>query len=515
MTVQAVVDQARRDAIRRAHSATHLLHYALQKNLGSHAQQQGSKVSDDWLRFDFTNLSPVSVDELDQITGDVREKIRGRHEIRWATVPLSEARAAGAMMLFGEKYPDPVRMVSMGQFSRELCGGTHLNSTQEVGAFEIISEEGISAGTRRIAAVTGQKAKQYLTRSQNALQQAAERLAVAPRDLPAAVKTLTQRVRELKKELAGAGKVTEPQSPVKSCETGQLSAGQTKQLLRETARLLNVPLFEVPDRIGALQEECEQLGQQLDRRRHQGTISVSELVADAEDCQGVTLIVAEVPMANANLLRQLIDQARQTAAPCVVVLGTREGESKVTVVAGVSREVFGRVQAGQLVREIASTIGGGGGGNPSLAQAGGKKPEQLAAALEQAPLSAAENCQRSGVLNADPRPESARGGRGPQASALRRAEMGVHGSLPAGLLPDDFQLVVNLFDSTQLAQGLRGHLLLKEGTDLTANHHPSFAGFTANRLASQVGVVLQRPLHPVFQKDCAVFTHGHGGPALW
>jgi alanyl-tRNA synthetase len=384
MSVRAVVDRVRRDAIRRAHSATHLLHYALQKNLGTHAQQQGSKVSDDWLRFDFTNLSAVSVTELDQITHDVREQVHAAQPIRWATVPLNEARAAGAMMLFGEKYPDPVRMVSMGQFSRELCGGTHLNNTRDVVAFEIISEEGVAAGTRRISALTGRKAQEYLTQSQSTLQQAAAQLKVAPQDVPAAAKALTLRVRELKKAVAGSGKISEPDPTPQAADPAELTPVEVKSLLRDAARVLNVPLFEISDRVAALQAECNHLSEQLDRRRNQGRASVDDLLADAVDCAGVRLVVAEVALANANLLRQLIDQVRKAAAPCVVVLATREDDAKVTIVAGVSRDVVGRVQAGQIVRDIAPIVGGGGGGKPDLAQAGGKEPSQLPAALERA-----------------------------------------------------------------------------------------------------------------------------------
>ena len=157
-TVTARVDAAHRAAIRRAHSATHILHYALQKNLGRHAQQQGSKVDRDWLRFDFTNLSAVGDDALQQIEHDVQDRIRAGEPVAWDYVPLAEAREKGAMMLFGEKYPDPVRLVTMGEFSRELCGGTHVSNTAEVEEFEIISEESVSTGTRRVVALTGERA---------------------------------------------------------------------------------------------------------------------------------------------------------------------------------------------------------------------------------------------------------------------------------------------------------------------------------------------------------------------
>ena len=161
----ARVNVQRRQGIRRAHSATHILHHALQKNLGQHAQQQGSKVDDDWLRFDFTNLAPVTAEQLIQIESDAQARIAEAAPVDARIVPLSEARKAGAMMLFGEKYPDPVRMISMGSFSKELCGGTHLANTREVEQFEIIAEEAVSAGTRRVVAVTGEKAKQHVEQS--------------------------------------------------------------------------------------------------------------------------------------------------------------------------------------------------------------------------------------------------------------------------------------------------------------------------------------------------------------
>ncbi|MGH7192332.1 MAG: alanine--tRNA ligase-related protein, partial [Candidatus Saccharimonadales bacterium] len=150
--VTARVDVQRRQAIRRAHSATHILHFALQKHLGKHAQQQGSKVDADWLRFDFANPHSVSRDELAKIEDEVNARIIAAEPVRWTTLPIAEARQAGAMMLFGEKYPDLVRMVSMGEFSKELCGGTHLDNTGQIGLCRIIAEESVAAGTRRITA---------------------------------------------------------------------------------------------------------------------------------------------------------------------------------------------------------------------------------------------------------------------------------------------------------------------------------------------------------------------------
>ena len=206
----ARVDADRREGIRRAHSATHLLHYALQKNLGEHAQQQGSKVDDDWLRFDFTHQSPVETEQLDAIESDVNERVAAAEPIRWDVLPLEQARQRGAMMLFGEKYPDPVRMVSMGQFSRELCGGTHLENTADVILFDLVAEEGVAAGTRRVVALTGRKAEENIERTKASLAAAAQSLAVAPGEVPATVKWLSQRVRDLKKQLSGGAKAPAP-----------------------------------------------------------------------------------------------------------------------------------------------------------------------------------------------------------------------------------------------------------------------------------------------------------------
>src|SRR5262245_12193102 len=190
--VTARVDEERRQGIRRAHSATHILHYALQKNLGKDAHQMGSKVEDDWLRFDFGNPSPIEPEKLAAIERDVAERVVAAEPIKWRFVPLSEARVAGAMMLFGEKYPDPARMVSMGAFSRELCGGTHLDNTADVQALEIIAEEGVAAGTRRITALTGAKAQAHHAQTEAALSTMANTLGAVLADVPSATRRLAQ-----------------------------------------------------------------------------------------------------------------------------------------------------------------------------------------------------------------------------------------------------------------------------------------------------------------------------------
>jgi len=382
--VTAKVDTSRRDAIRRAHSATHILHYALQKHLGKHAQQQGSKVEPDWLRFDFTNQSPVSRAELAAIEADVAIQVAAAKPIDWKTLPLSEAREKGAMMLFGEKYPDPVRMVSMGDFSRELCGGTHLTNTSQVAAFEIISEEGVSAGTRRIVALTGSRATEHMTRSREILAEMAELLKVGAHQIHDAVKQLAQHVRDLRKQLSGGGTAAALATLPKSAEP-KLSDAEVKELLTEIARSLNVSSFDIPVRVKSLLKELAEVEQQLAKRASAGEISASNLLSQAVDVGGVAVVVAEIPAATANLLKQLVDQLRQLSNSVAVLLATEEGPDKVTVVAAVSKELTSRgAHAGNWVKETAQVMGGSGGGKPDMAQAGGKQPDKLPQALEAA-----------------------------------------------------------------------------------------------------------------------------------
>jgi alanyl-tRNA synthetase len=383
--VTASVNAERRLGIRRAHSATHILHYALQKNLGKDAHQMGSKVEEDWLRFDFGNPSPIESERLAAIEHDVAERVAAAEPIQWKFVPLAEARAAGAMMLFGEKYPDPARMVSMGQFSRELCGGTHLDNTSEVVALEIVAEEGVAAGTRRITALTGAKAQQHLAQTKAALMEMAQKLGVAALDVPSATKNLSQFVRDLKKAIAGGGKPPESAPQIASSASQSPDARQIKAALRDAARLLNVAPFDAPARVAGMLAEIDELKAQLASRAASGDLSADSLLAKAEVLNGTTVVVAEAPSANANLMRQLIDQIRKKASPSAVFLATTEGENKVILVAGVSRELVAQgVSAGNWVRDVAPIVGGGGGGKPDLAQAGGKQPEKLSEALAKA-----------------------------------------------------------------------------------------------------------------------------------
>jgi len=382
--VTARVDPQRRQEIRRAHSATHLLHYALQKNLGGHAQQQGSKVDADWLRFDFTNLSPVTAEQLAAIETDVQARVADGASVQWQYVPLAEARKAGAMMLFGEKYPDPVRMVSMGAFSRELCGGTHLSNTAEVESFEIVQEEGVSAGTRRITALTGVKAREHADQVRKTLDEAARELGVGAFDVPAAVRNLATRVRDLKKA-ATSGQAVGAAESAPATGNATPTYAQVRGALREAARLLNVALLDVPSRVQALRQEAVQLQQQLERLAAAGTISAQSLLDGATTIAGARVIIAEVPNANSNLMRQLIDQLRQQTDSIAVLLAAGQDDGKVTLVAGLTKDLIAKgASAGKWVGAVAPVVGGGGGGKPDMAQAGGKDASQLPAALAEA-----------------------------------------------------------------------------------------------------------------------------------
>jgi alanyl-tRNA synthetase len=383
--VRAFVDANRRAGIRRAHSATHILHYALQKNLGSHAQQQGSKVDDDWLRFDFTNLSPVTGEQLAAINAEVTKQVAAAAPVRWDILPLAEARKQGAMMLFGEKYPDPVRMVSMGAFSKELCGGTHLSNTREVEQFEVLSEEGVSAGTRRITALTGVKASEHRKQTETALQEAASLIGVGAMDVAQGAADLAARVRDLRKQLAGGGGAAAKPTvaPAKPPRPAEADYDAMKRELLDTARQLSVSALDVPKRLAALQLEVSTLEKQLAERSAAGPLSGERLLETAEKVDGVTVVVAEVPGVEANLMRQLIDQVRGKASPSAVLLASRQGNDKVTLVAGISKELQSRkLSAGEWIRPVAAEVGGGGGGRPDMAQAGGKNPAKLPQALQ-------------------------------------------------------------------------------------------------------------------------------------
>ncbi len=398
--VTAEVDAKRRQGIRRAHSATHILHYALQKHLGRHAQQQGSKVDEDWLRFDFTNLEPVPPEKLEQIEEEVRQRIAEGAPIRAQIMPLAQARKQGAMMLFGEKYPDPVRVIIMGQFSKELCGGTHLENTAQVEAFELISEESVAAGVRRVVALTGPKARAFVQQSRELLGKLCRSLGVGAQQVAARVEELVRRVRRVRKALEqGMARPEEaklppaPKSETLSLE--EMPAREIRRQLQRAARAVNVAPEQLPQRVEQLLEELKQLEAQAREQAQRKTVSADDLLAEAQKLGQVRVVVAEVPGATAAVMRQLIDQLRQKAAPVAVLLASRDS-GKVTLVAGLSRDLVQEgLDAAWWIRQVAPLVGGGGGGKPLLAQAGGKLPDQLPQALEKAQQVLAQMLQQS------------------------------------------------------------------------------------------------------------------------
>ena len=317
-TVSANVDEDRRAAIRRAHSATHLIHAALQHHLGRHAVQQGSKVDADMLRFDFSHGSAVGRETLDLIESMVNRNVLAAVPVGARLLPLADARHEGAMMLFGEKYPDVVRMVSLGEVSRELCGGTHVSNSGQIGQVRITGEESVSAGTRRVSAITGLKALERFRHAEATLAEAAGTLRVPAAELPTRLAALAKEIKDLKKA-----------KPVAAA----------------------------------------------------ATLAVDDLLAAATTVGDTRIVVVNAGGADVAAMRQCIDQLRRKASPVAVFLGSADGE-KVTLVAGISRELEERgLSAGTWIREPAGIVGGKGGGKPDLAQAGGKLVDKLADAL--------------------------------------------------------------------------------------------------------------------------------------
>jgi alanyl-tRNA synthetase len=398
-TCTAQVDEQRRAALCRAHSATHILHYALHQNVGRHAEQQGSKVEADRLRFDFTNPKAIPDETLQQIEDDVLSMIQRSEPIRWDTVSLADARHAGAMMLFGEKYPDPCRMVSMGDFSRELCGGTHLTNTRQVDAFEVVVEESVSTGTRRIEALTGQRAQEHRAQTRQLLDDIATHLGCQPNQAHAATAQLMEEVRQLKKELA-SGKPSEHGETFQFGGSGSKIDLEDYQSVRAAARdmtkQLNVAISDVVPRIESLLADRDRLVSELKEATAGGKISASDLIEASETVADALMIVAETPGANPNVMRGWIDQIRKKSnAPTAVLLAAVQGD-KVTLVGGLSKALVDRgLKAGDWVGAAARVVGGGGGGRPDMAQAGGKDPSQLPAALDAAKSSMRQQLENS------------------------------------------------------------------------------------------------------------------------
>jgi alanyl-tRNA synthetase len=382
--VIASVDEQRRRGIERAHSATHILHFALQKYLGEHAQQRGSKVEQDQLRFDFANQQSVPPAELAKIESEALACIAAGSAVRAEIIPMNVARERGAMMLFGEKYPDPVRMVSIGDYSRELCGGTHVANTAEIGEFEIVAEEATSAGTRRITALTGEKARQSAATVTSIATQLAERLGAA--DPLAAVRQLSDRARDLRKQLStGRAAAAPPASRRLAAAAASTGYREQRESVRQIARVLNVPIHDIPERVDTLQAEIAELTRKVDEMQNLETLSVTQLLEQLHHVDGVDLIVSEVPGANAATLRDLADQIRKANPVAAVFLATIQDSEKVLLVAGLGVNAVKRgLSAGNWVKFVAPTVGGGGGGKPDFAQAGGKDPDKLHVALDAA-----------------------------------------------------------------------------------------------------------------------------------
>ena len=317
--VQADVDEARRARIRLNHSATHLMHAALRQVLGTHVSQKGSLVNDKVLRFDFSHNEAMKPEEIRAVEDLVNTQIRRNLPIETNIMDLEAAKAKGAMALFGEKYDERVRVLSMGDFSTELCGGTHASRTGDIGLFRIISESGTAAGVRRIEAVTGEGAIATVHADSDRLSEVAHLLKGDSNNLADKVRSVLERTRQLEKEL---------------------------QQLKEQA---------------AAQESAN-------------------LSSKAIDVNGVKLLVSELSGVEPKMLRTMVDDLKNQLGSTIIVLATVV-EGKVSLIAGVSKDVTDRVKAGELIGMVAQQVGGKGGGRPDMAQAGGTDAAALPAAL--------------------------------------------------------------------------------------------------------------------------------------
>ncbi|MEJ9229100.1 alanine--tRNA ligase [Peribacillus butanolivorans] len=318
--IVAAVDQENRIHITKNHTATHLLHQALKDVLGTHVNQAGSLVQAERLRFDFSHFGQITAEEIEQIETIVNEKIWQSLQVNTDYKNIEEAKAMGAMALFGEKYGKIVRVVQIGDYSLELCGGVHVPNTAVIGLFKIVSESGIGAGTRRIEAVTGAGAYKLMTDQIGVLKDAAAKLKTNLKDVPSRIETVLAEVKDLHRENESL-----------------------------TAKLSN--------------------------------IEAGSLVSNVKEINGVQVLVAKVQATDMNNLRAMADDLKQKLDSVIIVLGSAQGD-KVNLIAGVTKDYIERgFHAGKLIKEVASRCGGGGGGRPDMAQAGGKDPEKLDAAL--------------------------------------------------------------------------------------------------------------------------------------
>ena len=317
--IDAQVDKERRKAIALNHSATHLLHAALRKILGKHVEQKGSLVAADRLRFDFSHTQAVSPDELRQIEDLVNAEIRENAPVQTRVMALDDAKAAGAMSLFGEKYDSDVRVLSIGEFSMELCGGTHVERAGDIGLFKITGESGVAAGVRRVEALTGRGAYEWVVHTDQVLRDVAAMLRGSREDVDEKVRELVERSRKLEKEV----------QQLKS----KLASG------------------------------------------HGGDLSAS-----AKDIGGIKVLAAQIEGADVRSLRDAMDGLKSKLGSSVIVLGSTQ-DGKVVLVAGVSEDLVTRIKAGEIAGLVAAKVGGRGGGRADFAQAGGTQPENLGAAL--------------------------------------------------------------------------------------------------------------------------------------
>lgn len=317
--VVAVIDsQARRD-IALNHSATHLLHAALRQLLGEHVTQKGSLVDKDKLRFDFSHLEAVTEQQLLEIEQLVNAQVRANNPLTTELMAIDAAKEAGAMALFGEKYDDEVRVVRMGDFSIELCGGTHVDSTGDIGLFKIVSEGGIASGVRRIEAITGAAALEYVQLQQGRIAQAAQLVKADPNALVDRIKGLLQLSKDLEKQ-------------------------------------------------------NQQLTQKLNAQKG------ADVLSSAIEIKGVKVLVSEMPGVQSKALRPMMDDLKNQIGSGVICIGTANGD-KVSLITGVTKDLVEKIKAGELVNYVAAQVGGKGGGRPDMAQAGGTQPENLAKAL--------------------------------------------------------------------------------------------------------------------------------------
>ena len=333
--VEARVDGQARRAAARNHSATHLVHAALRAVLGEHVQQKGSLVAPDRLRFDFSHYEPVGRDEIRRIESMVSSWILDNDEARTEVMPIDEAKRSGAVALFGEKYDDPVRVLSFGGHSVELCGGTHVSRSGDIGLFKIVSEGGIAAGVRRIVALTGREALTW-------------------------VHSMEDRI----DRIAGTMKA--------DAET-------------------------VADRVEAMLARNRDLERDLDRLKARVAASHGDdLAAQAVDVDGLKVLAAKIDGADPKALRETVDRLKRKLGSAAVVLATVNG-GKVALVAGVTKDCVGRIEAGMLANHVARQVGGRGGGRPELAQAGGNDPARVEQAIRSVPGWVREQLAGSGA----------------------------------------------------------------------------------------------------------------------